>query len=202
MNHLTFTRHLTTALLVAFSFATLASANDSPLAKALTGVVQNFTQFAVEGAKAMPASDYDFRPAADARSFGEIVAHLADANAALCSAAAGDGEPIAPSIEKETRQTPKSKESLLAALESSLARCRASLPGMDDAAMSRLVRFGGGDLIDGRAVPPREMPLASVLTLFTAHTSLHYGNMTTYLRIKGHVPPSSRGIAGEATSQN
>jgi hypothetical protein len=31
----------------------------------------------------------------------------------------------------------------------------------------------------------------SVLSVNTAHTDEHYGNMVTYLRLKGIVPPSS-----------
>jgi hypothetical protein len=31
----------------------------------------------------------------------------------------------------------------------------------------------------------------TVLSVNTAHTDEHYGNMVTYLRIKGIIPPSS-----------
>lgn len=198
MIHTILARRLAMVLFVSLGLATMATANESMLAKAMTSVAHNFTQFALDGAKAMPASDYDFRPTDDARSFGEIVAHLADANASLCSAIAGQGAAVDASIEKQTRKSPKSKDALVAALDASVEQCRTAGPVLDDAAMSRLVRFGGGELIDGRSVPPREMPLASLITLYTAHTSLHYGNMTTYLRLKGQVPPSSRGISAES----
>ena len=39
------------------------------------------------------------------------------------------------------------------------------------------------------------------LTLFslnTAHTDEHYGNMVTYLRLKGIVPPTSENPPGQA----
>jgi hypothetical protein len=35
----------------------------------------------------------------------------------------------------------------------------------------------------------------SMLSLNTAHTDEHYGNMVTYLRLKGIVPPSSENQA-------
>jgi hypothetical protein len=35
------------------------------------------------------------------------------------------------------------------------------------------------------------MAKLTVLSLNTAHTDEHYGNMVTYLRLKGIVPPTS-----------
>jgi hypothetical protein len=36
-----------------------------------------------------------------------------------------------------------------------------------------------------------QMAKLTVLSLNTAHTDEHYGNMVTYLRLKGIVPPTS-----------
>jgi hypothetical protein len=36
------------------------------------------------------------------------------------------------------------------------------------------------------------MPKLSVLDINTAHADEHYGNIVTYLRMKGLVPPSSQ----------
>jgi hypothetical protein len=35
------------------------------------------------------------------------------------------------------------------------------------------------------------MPRASVLSTNMTHAALHYGNLVTYMRMKGIVPPSS-----------
>ena len=37
----------------------------------------------------------------------------------------------------------------------------------------------------------------TVLSVNTAHTDEHYGNMVTYLRLKGIVPPSSEKRASQ-----
>lgn len=39
---------------------------------------------------------------------------------------------------------------------------------------------------------PEAMPKLSVLEYSTHHTFEHYGNIVTYMRLKGHVPPSSQ----------
>jgi hypothetical protein len=46
----------------------------------------------------------------------------------------------------------------------------------------------GAELIDG---PGGKHPRVGILYFNTAHTFEHYGNLITYLRIKGIVPPSS-----------
>jgi hypothetical protein len=38
----------------------------------------------------------------------------------------------------------------------------------------------------------RQMGKLTILTVNTAHLDEHYGNMVTYLRIRGLVPPSSQ----------
>ena len=38
----------------------------------------------------------------------------------------------------------------------------------------------------------------TVLSLNSAHTDEHYGNMVTYLRMKGIVPPTSENPPGQA----
>jgi uncharacterized damage-inducible protein DinB len=46
-------------------------------------------------------------------------------------------------------------------------------------------------LSENAAVEGRPRAILSILTLTIAHNNEHYGNMVTYLRIKGIVPPSS-----------
>jgi uncharacterized damage-inducible protein DinB len=53
---------------------------------------------------------------------------------------------------------------------------------MNDQKGAEMVKFFGG-----------EQPRLSVLQFNTAHDFEHYGNLVTYMRIKGIVPPSSEG---------
>jgi len=104
---------------------------------------------------------------------------LADANYSICSAASGAANPIkGTSIEK----TKTSKADLQKALGDSLAFCDAQLAGMTDAKGTELVDFFGG-----------KQPRLAVFSFNTAHDMEHYGNLVTYMRLKGMVPPSSQG---------
>jgi len=58
---------------------------------------------------------------------------------------------------------------------------------MTDAKGSQMVKFRSFDLAK-----------LTLLSLNTAHTDEHYGNLVTYLRIKGIVPPTSENPPGPA----
>jgi uncharacterized damage-inducible protein DinB len=53
---------------------------------------------------------------------------------------------------------------------------------MTDASAAEPVSFFG-----------RQLTRLSIMDFNTAHTMEHYGNLVTYMRIKGIVPPSSEG---------
>lgn len=184
------------ALLVCLSVsAALAQESPTaqdPLARSLSGLVQSNIRNVLAAAELMPESEWSFRPAPKARTFGELVAHVADANRTFCSSTAASGEPFDPRSEKRARSGSPTKEELIADLRASFEPCREALVALDDARLSELVELGGGSRIDEVAVPRRTFPLGAVLAVFASHTSLHYGNMTTYLRIKTLVPPTSQ----------
>jgi uncharacterized damage-inducible protein DinB len=134
----------------------------------------------------MPEEHYTFKPTPEVRSFGQILGHIADANYGICSAAAGEKPPAggfdpATSIEK----LKTSKADLDKSLADSFAYCDKVHGGMTDAAGAALVKFLTG-----------EMPKLSVLEFNTHHDFEHYGNIVTYMRLKGLVPPSSEGRTG------
>lgn len=133
--------------------------------------------YITKSAEKMPEEHYAFKPSPDVRTFGQLVAHAADANHMICSMAVG-GKPPAESVEK----TKTSRADLQKALADSFAACDAAFAAMDDKKGTELVKFFLG-----------EQPRLSVLSFNTAHDFEHYGNMVTYLRMKGLVPPSSEG---------
>jgi uncharacterized damage-inducible protein DinB len=136
-----------------------------------------FVSNAVIGAaQKMPEENYAFKPTPDIRSFGQLVGHVADANYMFCSKASGDDNPSKASIEK----TKTSKADLVAALKDAVAYCNKAFDGMTDAKGSEMVPMFSYHLAK-----------LTVLSLNTAHTDEHYGNMVTYLRLKGIVPPTS-----------
>ncbi len=141
----------------------------------------------VAGAEKMPAEFYSYRPTTDVRTFGEIVAHIADAQFIFCSSARREPNPngenlqsgaVAQTIEKSGKH---GKDDLVAALKKSFSYCdpvfAADAP---DANWSDTVKLNTADR-------PKSVPV--ILALI--HLWEHYGNITTYLRLKGIVPPSS-----------
>ena len=134
----------------------------------------------IAAAQKMPEDNYSFKPTPDVRSFGQLVGHVADAQYGFCGLASG--EPVAP---KDIEKTKTSKADLVAALQDAVAFCGKAYSGMTDAHGSEMVKFMNFNLAR-----------LSVLSVNTAHADEHYGNMVTYLRMKGIVPPSSERPAG------
>ena len=132
----------------------------------------------------MPEEFYAFRPTPEVRSFAQLVGHLADANYRLCSVLAGQDPPRDAGIEKST----KTKTDLVKSLADSFAYCDQRYAEMTDAAGAPLVKFDAGG--EGSRVPI-QMPRFTVLAFHVGHAFEHYGNIVTYMRLKGIVPPSS-----------
>lgn len=129
----------------------------------------------LRAAEKMPEENYSFKPVDTVRSFGQIVGHLADAQYLFCSTASGEKNPGL-NIEK----TKTAKADLIAALKDGFAYCDKVYDSMTDAAAIEPVKFFGNDV-----------PKAAVLTINFGHNMEHYGNLVTYMRMKGLVPPTS-----------
>ena len=123
----------------------------------------------------MSAEDYAFRPTPDVRSFGDILGHVADTNFFFCSAAKGEKPPVT-RIEK-TSTTRSEIEKILA---DSFEYC--------DQVYANIADLGNHTVeLMGRQRAP------SVVLMFrNYHALLHYGNIITYMRLRGKVPPSSQ----------
>lgn len=145
----------------------------SATAKGFNAMVKNYI---LKAAEEMPEENYAFKPTADVRTFGQLVGHLADSQYEFCSPVLGDGTK-SPDAEK----TKTSKAELIQALKTGFAYCDKAYGGMTDAHATEMVKLFG-----------RSTPKLSMLSINTAHMDEHYGNMVTYLRIKGLVPPSSQ----------
>ncbi len=132
---------------------------------------------ALKAAQKMPAEKYDYKASPEVRSFGGFIGHVADAAVMFCAAAAGEKK-ASPGAEK----TMKTKEALVAALTESIAYCDKVYAGLTGASSLETVKFFGQD-----------RTRAGVLFFNNMHTYEHYGNLVTYMRSNGLVPPSSEG---------
>jgi uncharacterized damage-inducible protein DinB len=123
----------------------------------------------------VPEEAYAFKPTPEVRSLGEIIGHVADANFAICAAAAGEKPP-----QSGFEKGKKSKADLSKGLNDSIAYCDKVIAGLDDAKGAATVQFFGS-----------AMPKLSVFNFNIQHCNEHYGNLVTYMRLKNIVPPSS-----------
>jgi uncharacterized damage-inducible protein DinB len=152
-----------------------AAASSNPISASEKGFYTVVSGYVVAAAEKMPEQNYSFKPAPDVRSFGQLVGHVADASYYFCSTATGEPNPM-----KDIEKTKTSKADLVAALKDAVAYCNKAYAGMTDAQGSQTVKFMNYDTAK-----------LTMLSINTAHTDEHYGNMVTYLRIKGITPPSS-----------
>jgi uncharacterized damage-inducible protein DinB len=133
-----------------------------------------------EAAENMPAADYAFKPTPQVRSFGEILGHIANANFLFCSQANGVASPSTTNLERLT-----GKAAMLKAVVESLTYCDAVYEATTDA------NFNQPATVAGLGNKPTSTIRGAVLMFNTTHNNEHYGNLVVYLRLKGHVPPST-----------
>jgi uncharacterized damage-inducible protein DinB len=132
--------------------------------------------YITSAAEELPESTYAFRPTPEVRSFGQLVGHVAGAQYLICAAALGDP----PRKEDDIEKTRKTKAELVAALKASTQYCTRAYGQTDKDALQKTKLFG------------QERTRLYALGLNATHDGEHYGNIVTYLRLKGIVPPSSR----------
>jgi uncharacterized damage-inducible protein DinB len=129
----------------------------------------------------MPDAKFSFKPVDTVRTYGQIVAHVAGANYIFCAAARGEKSPYA---EDHFEKSATTKAAIVKALSDSIAYCDAAYKALDDRRAAEMVAAAFGNGKSARA---------SALIGNTGHVQEHYGNLVTYLRINGIVPPSSSG---------
>ena len=114
-----------------------------------------------QAAEMVPDDKYNYRPVDSVRTFGQLVAHIVDSYNYFCAHGAGNKVEWATPIEKGTTD----KATLIPKLKQATDKCNEVYKGN-----SGLV----GPLLGN-----------------VGHTSLHYGNIITYMRMIGLKPPSS-----------
>jgi len=156
--------------------AQVGNAAANPAVNTTRMLWEQLTGYITTAAAELPESTYSYRPTAEVRSFGQLVGHVAGAQYLICAAAMG--EP--PREEDEIEKSRTSKAELLAALKASTEYCSRAYQQTDRAAQQGTKLFG------------QERTRLYALGLNATHNAEHYGNIVTYLRLNGIVPPSSR----------
>lgn len=153
-----------------------ALAQDHTAVGSVTSTYRQAMTYILAAAEQMPEADFGFKPTPEVRSFAQLVGHIANAQFMICAAALGEASPATQNYEQAT-----GKAALIEGLRGSIAVCDRAYAQSDESALQVVRLFG------------QERTRLSVLVLNAAHDFEHYGNLVTYLRLKGMVPPSSQG---------
>jgi uncharacterized damage-inducible protein DinB len=141
-----------------------------------------------KSAEMLPEKDYGFHPTEapaadkkDMRTFGQLIGHVADANSMFCGTSTGLKGPGG-----DVEKSKTSKADLQKALAESFAFCDQAWAATTDKNALTGVKFPA-------AIPLPATTRLGALIMNDSHLGEHYGNLVTYLRVKGLVPPSSQG---------
>lgn len=135
--------------------------------QAINGMFADINRRVLDMAKDLPEAKYSHKPSADARSFGDVIVHIASGN--MFGAKAGRGEQV--NWDELDPKDYKTKEAVVALLAKSIADATASLKAVP-------AEYFGKTLFPWFAV--------------IQHESEHYGQLVAYYREMGLVPPESR----------
>jgi len=115
----------------------------------------------LKSAEMVPADKYSYKPTDTVRTFGQLIAHITDSYNYFCLNAVGNKVKYATPVENAATD----KDTLMPKLKEAIGRCTAAYDAKDSQFSPLFANVG--------------------------HTSLHYGNIITYMRMMGLKPPSS-----------
>ena len=131
-------------------------------------------------AEKMPAEHFSFRPTPEVRTYGQLFGHTMAAQFSYCATVKGEPSPaLNRDLEKVT-----DKATVIQMVKDSFAYCDAAFAALTDANALEMIT-------QGAAPNQRQIARANQLTMLVVHGNEHYGNLVTYMRMKGIVPPSS-----------
>jgi hypothetical protein len=132
-------------------------------------------------AEQFPEDKYDWSPTPDVRTFGGLISHISDDNNGACFTLAGESQ-RPPMLDMGGKPTDAGKgmkkADILKVLAESFARCDKAFGAVTPENM--MERQGNRSRL-------------GVLVFDTQHIAEHYGNIVSYMRLQGMVPPSSAG---------
>ena len=160
--------------------AAQTSADAAPAADASVAAVramwQQMTGYITAAAEQASDSLYAYQPTSEVRTFGQMIGHVAGAQYMFCAAALGE----APREEGDVERTRTTKTELVQALKESTEYCDRAYAQTDAATQVPIKLFGA------------DRTRFFALVINATHNSEHYGNLVTYMRLNGLVPPSSQ----------
>ncbi|MDE0102584.1 MAG: DinB family protein [Bryobacterales bacterium] len=161
--------------ILAVAVAIPLAAQDNSLSQEAQRAWNRTKNFVTAAAAKMPEEHYGFKPAPESQSFGDLVAHTANAAMGACSGVSGQRR-------RAGVDGGASKADLAAALATAMAEC--------DKAYAATDASNATEMIEGRRGSSSRLGL---LYRNTIHIEHEYAQMAVHMRFKGLVPPSSEG---------
>ena len=129
----------------------------------------------LKAAEEMPEADYQYKPTPDIRTYARIVNHVTEAQFHICSAMNGTAfDPK--SVPSDTAD----KATVIAGLKASFAACDQAYGSLTDATVAETVTLGAG-----------KRSRIGLAWGNVSHDNEQYAELSTYLRLKGLVPPTA-----------
>lgn len=153
-----------------------ASSGSNPTTDAAKGLSTHFEQNLMSAANEVPADKLSYKPTEAQRTFGQVWAHLAEANRGICSAIGGMKAPAAPE-----RKGTEAKETLVRELKDSFDFCDRALAATDDSKLGETVDMG---FMKGTR--------AMAMFIYIEDLADHYSQVANYMRLNGMTPPSAK----------
>ena len=129
----------------------------------------------------MPAEHFSFRPTSEVRTYAELFAHTIDTQIYFCNLVKGGASPIAG---KDLEKTVTDKAGVVQMVKDGFGYCDEVFAGLTQEKLAAMLTLG-------TAPKTYQTAAGNQLTMVIVHGNEHYGNLVTYMRIKGIVPPSS-----------
>jgi len=165
-------------LLAAAAIAQTAPAPiKNPVSSALRDILPGRQKNTIAAVEAMPADKFNYKPTADQNTFGHLVAHMIEANNALCSKTTD-----VPAPKTEEAKETDSKDKLVAALKASFDFCSDALAKMDDSKLAETTEGFGG----------KQVSRAWASMVLASSWADHYAEAAMYLRLNGILPPTAK----------
>ena len=145
----------------------------------LQGQYANIKRNIIGSAEKMPAEHFSFKPVPEVMSYAELLTHIVETQFSYCHAVKGGANPGAG---RDYKITDKAAVGQL--VRDSFAYCDDAYAGVTSENALQMITAGA-------APNQRQIARVNQLTQLVVHSNEHYGNLVTYMRIKGIVPPSS-----------
>ncbi len=162
-------------LSVSAAFAQAPASGPSGPAAEVQGSYNRLKPNVIKAAEKMPEADFQYKPTPEIRTYARVVNHITEAQFHTCTTLNGSTFDKT-SVPADTA----TKDVIVAALKASYAECDKAYGALTDANISEMLTSG-----------PGKRSRIGMAWGNVSHDNEQYAELSTYLRLKNLVPPTS-----------